>query len=156
MADKAKNKSEKHLKTTAKDNTKNKLHRLSLQTSYHRSDLVKSLQELDDLGLVGRLDAGKTASVSHGIALSRGREFVKLSSSEGHVLHIVLLGQDADAAADSHSRAFVIPSDHDDSDAGLAAQRDGSGHLLSGRVQHADTADECQVRLDSERQRHNC
>lgn len=126
---------------------------ISFHTSYHGSDLIKSLQELHDLGLVGRLDTGKTASVSHGVALGVGREFIELSSGEGHALHVILLGQDANAPADSHSCALVVPGDHDDSDASLATQRDRGGHLLSGGVQHADTADEGQVGLGAQRKR---
>lgn len=116
--------------------------------SYHGSDLVKSLQELHNLRLVGRLDTGETASVSHSLTLIGGREFIKLSSGEGHVLHVILIGQDANAAADSHSCALVIPGDHDDADASLAAQRDGGSHFLPGRVQHADTANESQISLE--------
>lgn len=111
------------------------------------------MQELDDLGLVRWLDAGEAASVSHSVALSLGREFVKLSSGKRHAFHVIILRQDADAAADGHSRALVVPGDHDDSDAGLTAQRDRGSHFLSGRVQHADTADEGEVALDAERQR---
>lgn len=121
-----------------------------MKTSYHRSDFVKALQIFHNLRLVGRLDAGKAAGVRDCVALSLRGQLVELSSGERHKVHIVVFGQDADAAADCHSRALVVAGDHDNSDAGLTAQHDGGGHFLSGRVEHADAADKGEVRLEAE------
>lgn len=121
-----------------------------VETSYHRSDFVKALQIFHNLGLVGRLHAGKAAGVRDGVALGLRGELVELSAGERHEVHVVVLGQDADAAADCHSGALVVAGDHDDSDAGLTAQHDGGGHFLSGRVEHPDAADKGEVRLEAE------
>lgn len=121
-----------------------------MKTSYHCSDFVKALQIFHNLRLVGRLDTGKAAGVCDRVALSLRGQLVELSSGERHKVHIVVFGQDADAAADCHSGALVVAGDHDDSDAGLTAQHDGGGHFLSGRVEHADAADKGEVRLEAE------
>lgn len=119
-------------------------------TSYHCGDFVEALQIFHNLGLVGRLHAGEAACVRDGVPLGLGGQLVKLPSREGHELHVVVLSQDADAAADGHGRALVVARDHDDSDARLAAQHDGRRHFLSGRVQHAHAAHEGEVGLQGQ------
>lgn len=121
---------------------------------YHGRDLIHALQELNDLGLVGGLDTGEAAGVGHGIALCLGRQVVKLAACERHFVNVVLLAQDADTAADGHGSALVVAGDHDDSDAGQAAQLDGGSHLCPGRVQHANAAHEGQARLGRETHTH--
>lgn len=102
---------------------------------------------------MGRLNAGEAAGVCDGITLSLRGQLVKLPAGERHKLNVVVLSQDTDAAADRHGRALVVAGDHYDSDTGLTAQHDGRCHFLSGRVQHAHTADKGEVRLEAERQK---
>ena len=40
-----------------------------VRVAHHGSDLIVALQELNNLGLVGRLDTGEAASPGHGFTL---------------------------------------------------------------------------------------
>lgn len=116
-------------------------------TSHHGCDLVERLQVSNYFGLVRWLDAGKAPGAFHRLSLLLGRQVVKLAARVRLPLHVLLLAEDADASADGHGRAFVVSRDHDDADAGLVAQLHRADHLLPGRVQHADAADERQAHL---------
>ena len=105
------------------------------------------LQVLDNLGLVRRLDARKHLGVTTRVALLARVEVVELAAAEGASLGVLVLGEDADAAADGLGRVLVVAGDHDDADARLAAALDGVAHLCARRVEHADDAHECDVLL---------
>merc|ERR1719273_823685 len=113
----------------------------------HGGDLLHALQVLDDLGLVEWLHAGEHAGVGNGNLLLVGREVVKFASRVGHSVGGLVLVEDPNAAADGGGRVLVVAGDHDDPDAGGAAQLDGRRHLGPGRVQHADNAGKGQVHL---------
>lgn len=66
------------------------------------------MQELNNLGLVGRFHSGKAASLSDGVLLIIWSEVVKLATSEGLASDILILTEDANTAADGHSCAFVV------------------------------------------------
>ena len=48
--------------------------------TYHSRDLAVSLQVLDNLGLVGRLDASEETRITHSVCLLRWRQVVKLAA----------------------------------------------------------------------------
>lgn len=119
-------------------------------STHHGCDLIEALQELHNLGLVGGLHTGEAAGSLAGLPLLSGGQVVKLAAGVGPAGHLLSLGEDADAAADGDGRAFVVPGDHDDADAGLPTQLDGAHHLFAGWVQHAHAAHKGQVRLRAE------
>lgn len=77
-------------------------------SSHHGSNLIKALQELHNLRLVGRFHSGKAASLSDGVLLIIWREVIKLTTSEGLVSDILILSEDTNATTDGHSCAFVV------------------------------------------------
>lgn len=77
-------------------------------SSHHGSNLIKALQEFNDLRLVGRLHSGKAASLSHGALLVVGREVIKLTASEGFTSDILVLTEDANTTADGHRCPLVV------------------------------------------------
>lgn len=79
-----------------------------LLNSHHSSNFIKALQELHNLGLVGWLHTGKAASSLHGLGLVVAGQIVKLASGVGFALNILILGEDANAAADSDSGSLVV------------------------------------------------
>jgi hypothetical protein len=118
-----------------------------MSETYHGGDLVHALQEFNNLGLVGRLHAGeKTGAGNGGLLLSEG-QVVKFAARVGLASGILLLGEDANAAADSLSGGLVVASDDNDTDTSSAATDNGVEDLLAGRVKHATDTDEAQVVL---------
>lgn len=79
-----------------------------LLSSYHSSDVIITLQVLNNLGLVGWLHTGEAASPAHGLGLFVERQVIKFSSSVGLASNILFLGEDADASADSDSSSLVV------------------------------------------------
>lgn len=75
---------------------------------HHGRDLVEALQELDDLGLVGRLHPGEAAGLSDGVLLVVRGEVVELATREGLAGDVLVLAEDANAATDGHRRALVV------------------------------------------------
>ena len=71
--------------------------------THHSRDLSLSLQELNDLGLVGGLHTGKQAGAHAGGTLILGGKVVKLAAGEGHTVSRLVLAEHANAAADSLS-----------------------------------------------------
>lgn len=96
---------------------------------------------------MGRLHAGKAAGATAGLPLLTQGQVIKLPASVGSVGHLLVLPKDANSPADGNGCALVVPSNHDHSDPSITAQLDRACDLLSGRVQHAYHADECQVHL---------
>lgn len=138
-----------------------------------------TLQELHNLGFVGRLDTGKAAGPDHGLGLFMGGQVVKLASGVGFVLNILILFEDANTTADGDSGSLVVTcgleeekfegeavqwiyeikvkihhmiltGDHDDTDSSSPAQLDGATDLLARGIQHTNTANEGQVSLRRE------
>lgn len=77
-------------------------------SSYHSSDVIITLQVLNNLGLVGWLHTGEAASPAHGLRLFVEGQVIKFSSSVGLARNILILGEDADASADSDSSSLVV------------------------------------------------
>lgn len=77
-------------------------------SSYHSSDVIITLQVLNDLGLVGWLHTGKAAGPAHGLGLFVEGQVIKLSSSVGLASNILFLGEDANASADSDGGSLVV------------------------------------------------
>lgn len=80
----------------------------ALLGSYHGSDVIITLEELNDLGLVGRLHTGKAASPAHSLGLLVERQIIKLTSGVGPAGDILVLAEDANATADSDSSSLVV------------------------------------------------
>lgn len=115
--------------------------------THHSCNLIKRLKEFYNFRLVGRFNSSETARIQAGFSLGWRTELIKLATCEGLCCHVLVLPEDANAAADGHSRALVVTCDHDDSDACLPAQLHRGGHFNSRRVQHAHTANESQIGL---------
>lgn len=79
-----------------------------LLSSYHSSNVIISLQELHNLGLVGWLHTGKAVSPAHSLGLFTAGQIVKLTSSVGLARNILVLGEDANAAANSNSGSLIV------------------------------------------------
>lgn len=79
-----------------------------LLSSYHSSDVIKTLQELNNLGLMGWLHTGKAAGPTHGLRLFMEGQIVKLTTSVGLAGNIHVLTEDANATADSNSSSLVV------------------------------------------------
>jgi len=71
-----------------------------LDETDHSRDLSIGLQELDDLTLVGGLDAGEQSTVSYGSCLVVMWQVVKLTTSEGLALCALCLAEHSDTTAD--------------------------------------------------------
>lgn len=69
------------------------------------------------------LHAGEEASLGTGGALLLRGEIVEFATREGQAVRALLLGEDADTAADSFSGSFVVARDDDNSDASLKSTR---------------------------------
>lgn len=67
-----------------------------------------SLQELNNFGLVGRLDTGKAASPGNSFTLLGTGQVVKLTASVSLASHILILTKDANTTADSDSSTLVV------------------------------------------------
>lgn len=80
----------------------------SIQFTYHGGDLIKALKELNDLALVRGLDTSITASLTHSFSLLGQWQVIKLTASESTACHILIISEDANTAADSHSGTLVI------------------------------------------------
>lgn len=80
----------------------------ALLSSYHSSDVIKTLQELHNLGLVGWLHTGKAASPANGLGLFMEGQIVELASGVGLARNILVLSEDANATADSNSGSLVV------------------------------------------------
>lgn len=76
--------------------------------SYHGSNIIVTLQVLHNLGLMGWLHTGKAASPAHGLGLFVEGQIVKLTSGVGPAGNVLLLGEDANATADSDSGSLVV------------------------------------------------
>lgn len=79
-----------------------------LLNSYHGSNLIKTLQELNNFGLVGWLHTGKAASSAHSLSLFVGGEIVKLTSGVSLARNILVLREDANTTADGNGSALVV------------------------------------------------
>lgn len=114
---------------------------------YHGGDLVHALQELNNLGLVGGLHTGEeTGAGNSGLLLSEG-QVVEFAARVGLASGVLILSEDANAAADSFSGGLVVASDDNDADTSGAATDNGVEDLLAGRVKHAADTDEAKVVL---------
>lgn len=120
----------------------------SIVTPHHGRNLVEWLQVRHDLGFVSRLHASEASGPFDSLPLGVGQKVVKLAARVRLPRHVVVLAEDADALADGHRGALVVPGDHDDAYAGLAAQFHRANHLLPGRVEHAHAADERETQLE--------
>lgn len=79
-----------------------------LQSSYHSSNVIITLQELNNLGFVGWLHTGKAASSTDGLSLFMEGQIVKFTSSVGSAANILFLREDADTSADSNGSSLVV------------------------------------------------
>lgn len=79
-----------------------------LLSSYHSSDVIITLQVLNNLGLVGWLNTGEAASPADGLGLFVEGQVIKFSSSVGLASNILVLGEDANASADSDGSSLVV------------------------------------------------
>lgn len=75
---------------------------------HHGRDLVEALQELDDLGLVGRFHPGEAAGLADGGLLIVRGEVVELAAREGLTVDVLVLSKDANATTDGHGCSFVV------------------------------------------------
>ncbi|KAJ0060633.1 hypothetical protein NL108_016611 [Boleophthalmus pectinirostris] len=76
--------------------------------SYHGSNVIITLQELNNLGLVGRLDTGEATCPADSLRLFMEGQVIKLTSSVGLSRDILILSKDANTTADSNSSSLVI------------------------------------------------
>lgn len=76
--------------------------------SHHSSNLIVTLQELNDLRLVGGLNTGKAASLTNSFALFTTGQVIKLTASVSLASHILILSKDANTTADGHSSTLVV------------------------------------------------
>lgn len=76
--------------------------------SYHSCNVIKTLQELDNLGLVGWLNTGEAACSADGLSLLMEGQIVKLTSSVGLARNILIFREDANTTADGNSCSLVI------------------------------------------------
>lgn len=76
--------------------------------SHHSSNLIITLQELNNLGLVGGLNTGKAACPTDSLTLLRTGQVIKLTASVSLASYILILGKDANTTADGHSGALVV------------------------------------------------
>lgn len=127
--------------------------RQSVITPHHGCNLVEGLQVRHDLGFVSRLDASEASGPFDSLPLGVGQKVVKLAACVRLPRHVLILAEDADALADGHRGALVVPGDHDDTYAGLAAQLHRADHLLPGWVEHAHAADERETQLEKGEER---
>lgn len=81
------------------------------------------------------------------MALLLRAEIIELATCVGLPYDVLCVPEDAKPAADGHSCAFVVPCDHDHTDASLVAACDASSHLRPWGIQHAHAAHKSQVRL---------
>ena len=82
-------------------------HRL-MAGAHHGGDVIVSLEELNNLGLVGGLHAGEAAGSDHGLGLLRDGQVVKLAAGVGLSGHILILGEDANTTADGDGGSLVV------------------------------------------------
>lgn len=75
---------------------------------HHGSNLIKALQDLNDLRLVGWFHSGEATSLSDGDLLIIWRKVIKLPTGEGLAGDVFFLTEDANTTADGHSCAFVV------------------------------------------------
>lgn len=75
---------------------------------HHGRNLVKALQELNNLGLVGRFHSGEAAGLSDSVLLIIWREVIEFTTREGLASDVLILPKDANATTDGHRRAFVV------------------------------------------------
>lgn len=134
------------------------------------------MQELDNLGLVGWFHSGEAAGLSDSVLLIVWREVIEFTAREGLSSDILVLTKDTNATTDGHRSAFVVTcgwrkeclkplclifhffkmkiwctltGDHDNADPSSSAQLDGAHHFFTRGVEHANTAHEGQVGLNS-------
>ncbi len=67
-----------------------------------------TLQELNDLRLVGGLNTGKAACLTDSFALFITGQVIKLSASVSLASYILILSKDANTTANGHSSALVV------------------------------------------------
>lgn len=79
-----------------------------LQSSYHSSNVIITLQVLNNLGLVGWLHTGKAASSADGLRLFMEGQIVKFTSSVGPATNILVLREDTDTSANSNGSSLVV------------------------------------------------
>lgn len=75
---------------------------------HHGGNLIMTLQELHNLGLMGWLHTGKAAGSAHGLSLFVAGQIVKLTSCVGLVGHILILREDSNTTADGNSGSLVV------------------------------------------------
>lgn len=76
--------------------------------AYHGGDVVITLQVLNNLGLVGWLHTGKAASPADGLGLLVEGQVIKFPSGVGLAGNVLVLGEDANASADSDGGSLVV------------------------------------------------
>lgn len=79
-----------------------------LLSSYHSSNVIVTLQELNNLGLVGWLHTGEAASPTHSLGLLVEGQVVKLTSGVGSARNILILREDANTTADGDGSSLVV------------------------------------------------
>lgn len=75
---------------------------------HHGRNLVKALQELNNLGLVGWFHSGEAAGLSDSDLLIVRSEVIEFTTREGLAGDILILPKDANATTDGHRSAFVV------------------------------------------------
>lgn len=114
---------------------------------HHCRNLIERLQVSDDLGLMGRFDAGEASRPFDGFSLGLQREVVELAARVGLPSHVLVLAEDANSSADGNGCSLVVPRDHDDTYPSLFAEFHRADHLLPGRVQHSHAANKRETQL---------
>lgn len=79
---------------------------------HHGCDLIIWLQVLHNFRFMWRLHTSKAAGLDHSVSLCSRWQVVKLSASEGHAGHVIVLAKNADASADGHRRSCNIGQRH--------------------------------------------
>mmetsp|Transcript_48361 Transcript_48361/g.114674 ORF Transcript_48361/g.114674 Transcript_48361/m.114674 type:complete len:609 (-) Transcript_48361:764-2590(-) len=106
------------------------------------------LEALDDLLLVEGLGAGEERRTLHALHLLPLRHRTELPPRVALALHLLVVLEHADLAADALGGLLVVARDDDDADAGAPARLDRRPHLDARRVQDAHQADEGHVALE--------
>ncbi|KAI6754271.1 hypothetical protein HG530_012785 [Fusarium avenaceum] len=111
----------------------------------HGNNLVEGLKEIDQSGLVARLNTGEQRCTLSCLELLARRQLIKLATSIALSGKIFMLTKDANLSADTLSSVAVVSGDNDNTNTSILTLLNSAGHLLAGRVKHANQTKEGHV-----------
>ena len=114
----------------------------------HGNDLTEGLKEINQLGLVGRLNTREQRSRLGGLELLTWAEVIELPTSIALASQVLVRTKDTDLTADALSGVAVVTGDNDDTDTGILALPDRSSNFRARRIKHTDKTDESKVLLE--------